>query len=417
MASLTTRIAVRMTAASVRRPGVTVLLALALVGFFVVEASQVVKEVGYSAYFGRDDPQVQRMVDFQRQFQVGLQLLVVFGCQESPKCQRMDEPWTLGFIGRLHSEIQALPNILRTTSVLNTPVVVGPLEARRLATSKPDGGWQLAQDWRSLLEQGRSQGLMLGTVLSEDGRSAGLLVELESIDSDPMRESVHSLFDLLAPFEEELGSDIYMAGEPIWNVVSADMLDHDSLVGTVQIFIVIFCILWILFRDPWMTVLPVAAIGPLFAAVQGMTGLLSIPVTLPLGIVPPLVLVIAFTASVHFLTAFLRHCEDDAGGALVAAADEIGSGCFWAAATTAAGFSTFLWSDLQGFRDVGRLAAIGSTLGFVATFTLLPALISLRARRGRWQPAEKRTQVLGKLLAALSSFVSRRSRLALLIHA
>jgi predicted RND superfamily exporter protein len=113
---LTARIAVRMTTASVRRPGVTVLIALALVGFFLVQASTVVKEVGYSAYFGRDNPLVNRVVDFQREFHVGLQLLVVFGCQESPKCQRMDEPWTLDFIGRLHSAIEALPNVLNTTS-------------------------------------------------------------------------------------------------------------------------------------------------------------------------------------------------------------------------------------------------------------------------------------------------------------
>ena len=413
MPSLTTRIAVRMTAASVRRPGVTVLIALGLVAFFLLQTRTLVKEVGYSAYFGRHNPLVNKLVDFQREFHVGLQLLVVFGCQDSPNCQRIGEPWTLDFIGRLHSAIAALPNVLKTTSVLNTPVVVGPLETRNLAAVNKDGSWQLAQDWRALLERGRSQGLMVGTVVSEDDHSAGLVVELESVDSVPMRDSVHSLFNLLAGFEDELGTEIYMAGEPIWNVVGADMIDHDSLVGTVGLFIVMFGILWVLFRDPWMTVLPLAAIGPLFAAIQGITGLLSIPVTLMLGIVPPLVLVIALTASLHFLTAFLRHCVDDVDRALVTAAEDVGSGCFWAAATTVSGFSAFTFSDLQGFSDVGRLAAIASTLGFVATFTLLPALICLRARRGRWRPAHRRTHIANELLAAISTSVARHSRLVL----
>ena len=65
----------------------------------MLQASSLVKEVGYSAYFGRDNPLVDRVVTFQREFQVGLQLLVVFGCQESPKCQRIDDPWVLDFIG------------------------------------------------------------------------------------------------------------------------------------------------------------------------------------------------------------------------------------------------------------------------------------------------------------------------------
>ena len=81
MPDWTTRIAVRMTTASVRRPGVTVSIALGLVAFFLVQASTLVKEVGYSAYFGRDNPLVDRVVGTQREFNVGLQLLVVFGCQ------------------------------------------------------------------------------------------------------------------------------------------------------------------------------------------------------------------------------------------------------------------------------------------------------------------------------------------------
>lgn len=403
----------RLTKLSVGKPWVTVAIALVLVAIFLGLASQLVKEVGYSAYFGRDNPEVHRIVDFQKEFQVGLPILVVFGCRDTSRCDSVGEPWALDFIGRLHSRIDALPNVLSTTSVLNTPIVVGPLETQTLGRRSDSGAWELADGWEELLERGREQGLMTGVVLSEDARTAGIVVELQSIDSVPMQQSVHDLFDLLPEFEKELGTSIYMAGEPIWNVSASDMIDHDSIVGTVGIFTTMFVILWLLYRDPAMTLLPLAAIGPLFAAIQGFTVLLGIPVTLILGVVQPLVLVIALTISVHYLTAFLRCEEGDITKALIDAARDSGPGCFWAATTTALGFCTFFLSDLRAFRDVGQLSALGCVLGFVMTFTLLPALIEIRGRWSDWRPGRKRASALSDLLSSAYATIANHSRLVL----
>ena len=56
-----------------------------------------------------------------------------------------------------------------------------------------------------------------------------------------------------------------------------------------------------------LAVLPVVSVGALAGAVQGIQGLLGIPMTSILAALPPVLVVVAVTASLHLLTAFLRH--------------------------------------------------------------------------------------------------------------
>jgi predicted RND superfamily exporter protein len=90
-----------------------------------------------------------------------------------------------------------------------------------------------------------------------------------------------------------------------------------------------------------------------------------------------LLVVISVTSSIHLLTAFVRGGGASRSDRLLAAAGQVGNACLWAAITTAAGFASFLWSDLASFRHFGFAAASGLALAFASTFILLPALIVL----------------------------------------
>jgi hypothetical protein len=67
-------------------------------------------------------------------------------------------PGEVGY-GRLHGAADRLPNVRRTWSLLNSPIVTGPLETHTLAAGGADavvGGppWRLAPAWPSLLQLG-----------------------------------------------------------------------------------------------------------------------------------------------------------------------------------------------------------------------------------------------------------------------
>ncbi|MAE93826.1 MAG: hypothetical protein CL910_04130 [Deltaproteobacteria bacterium] len=396
-----------LTEISIQRPLVTVGLGLVVTLGLAFQAAQLSSEVGYAAYFGPDDPAVHRLSDFFEEFDSGLHVLVVFGCPGSNVCSSVRDRAALEFIGEMQRDLDALPNVRRTQSVLNAPIVVGPLETRTIAARSGGGDYSLSPDWEPLAEQSLGEPFLANVVVSGDGKTAGIIVEFQSLDSRPVRELVHAILDLVPRYEEELGSEIFVAGDPVWTVVADDDLDADSINLTLLMFVLIVAVLWGFFRDVWLTILPVLAVGGLTVAIHGVIALLSIPMTTILAALPPVLVVIAITAAIHLLTGFLRHPDLEPGAALVRAADQVGPGCLWAAVTTAVGFGSFVLSDLGSFRQFGLAAAIGFILAFLGTFTLLPALLCLMPPRTRG-PDRARLGVVREILSAAVGAVSSR---------
>ena len=371
----------RLTRASVTRPRLTAAVGLGLTLLLLHQASRLVGEVGYAAYFGPGDPAVARLADFFEEFESGLHVLVAFGCPGSPVCGSLRERPALEFLGRLQAAIDRSPNVRSTRSLLNAPVVLGAWEARSLAEPGGDRSYALAADWEPLLARALDEPFLAELVVSRDARTAGIVVELQSLESAALREGVHALLALARAHEAELGAEIYVAGDPVWAVVADDDLDADARNLTLLMLALVLGLLFAFFGDPWLALLPVLAVGGLAAAIHGVAALLGLPMTAILAALPPLLLVIAVAAAIHLLAAFRRRPEAEPAAALVAAAGEVGAGCFWSAATTAAGFASFLASDLAAFRHFGLVATLGVALGFLGTFGLLPALLCLRPPR------------------------------------
>ena len=72
-----------------------------------------------------------------------------------------------------------------------------------------------------------------------------------------------------------------------------------------------------------------------------------------------------------------RHAGDDLCDALRDAGGEVGGALALAAASTAAGFYAFLPTEYRGVSELGVIAGTGMIVAFVASITLLPALLAL----------------------------------------
>ena len=237
-----------LTEISVRRPLATAAVGLVLTLGLAFQAAQLTSEVGYAAYFGPDDPAVHRLSNFFEEFDSGLHVLVVFGCPGSNVCSSIQDRSALEFIAELQRELDRLSNVRRTQSVLNAPIVVGPLETRTIAERNGQGEYSLAADWENLATRSLGEPFLANVVVSQDGKTAGIIVEFQSLDSEPVRDLVHAILDLTPKYEEALGSEIFVAGDPVWTVVADDDLDADSLNLTVLMFVLITAILWGFFR-------------------------------------------------------------------------------------------------------------------------------------------------------------------------
>jgi hopanoid biosynthesis associated RND transporter like protein HpnN len=80
-----------------------------------------------------------------------------------------------------------------------------------------------------------------------------------------------------------------------------------------------------------------------------------------------------------------RHRSDDLHAALRGAAADVGAPLALAALSIAAGFYAFLPTDYRGVSELGVIAGTGMIIAFIATVTLLPALLALLRPRGERQ--------------------------------
>src|SRR5690606_36529951 len=289
----------RLTAASARRPRIVAAIAALVAGGLLASASGRPSEVGYAAYFGPESEELRRLAAFHDEFETGSALLIVFGCRETPRCQRVDEPWALDFLARLHQAAERLPNVRRVASAWTVPVVLGPLDARPLGAR--DRPFALAPDWRERFAAGLAQPGLAGTVVARAARA--------SVVGEGLRATVPAARALRPAFERGRGAELHLAGDPVWPVVSADSLARDSRVLTALMFAAMAGVLWLLFRAAWLSALPLLAVGVVAALVEGLAHALGLPRTSLLAALPPLLVAIAIAASIHLLTAVARGRE------------------------------------------------------------------------------------------------------------
>ena len=402
-----------LTQTSVRHPWAILAAFCLIIGFALGQIGKLRSEVGYPAYFGPNDARVRHLTAFLEEFESGLHVVIAVGCQDGRFCETATEPRALDLIGRLQRDVDRLPNVRRTWSLLNTPILVGPLETRTLATRRSDGQYVLDDGWADLARRAPAEPFLANAVISRDARTAGVVVELQSLESSSVRELVHGIMNLRAPYEVELGGEIFVAGDPAWTVLSSDDLDRDSMNLSALMIAVMLGVLWFVFRDLRLVLLPVIAVAAVAVSTYGLVAVSAIPLTAIIAAIPPLLVVIGTAATMHFITAFLRSEARVPAQALIEAAQDVGAGAFWCAVTTAAGFASFLWSDLQIFREFGLVAVIGVLCSFVVIFTVIPSLICLSMTRSR--PARRESELVTSILGVAHDAAFRRPRLVLFL--
>jgi|RhiMethySRZTD1v2_1073278.scaffolds.fasta_scaffold08988_3 hopanoid biosynthesis associated RND transporter like protein HpnN len=99
-----------------------------------------------------------------------------------------------------------------------------------------------------------------------------------------------------------------------------------------------------------------------------------------------------------------RHGNDNLRAALVSAARQAGKPLALAAAATAAGFWAFLPTDYRGVSELGLIAGTGMIIAFIASITLLPALLTVL------KPSGEAAEVGYRALAPVDRFVARHRR-------
>jgi hypothetical protein len=368
----------RLTEVSLRHPAWTLILCALFCVVAGAGAMQLRSETGYRAALGAEHPAVRGLDAFIADFGGGLPVQVAWSCDGIPDCTHPLSEDRLLAAERIAEAVRHLPGVKAVHTPGDTPVLVaqdGAIEARRLLV---DGSTSVDLD--ALVRRAAADPLWQGVLISEDSRTAALLIEIESSDPDLYAATVNTLLEAV---KKEGGAGYALVGDPIDFVLGGASLNWEAKrLGAVAALLVALTV-WILFRRPLAVVPALAAVGIAGLGCLGLMGWLGWPENEISQAIVPLLLVIGIGEGLFFLSRYRDLADAPEGSSttradlLLAAAKDVGFPCFITSTTTAAGLISFGSSELAGFVRFGITSATGILIALVATFTLFPVLVNL----------------------------------------
>lgn len=364
---------------------------IALAGFFAIASggSKIGFTTDYRYFFDNQNP---NLVDFERiqnTYSAPDTLMWVLQPDEGPATS----PRMLELIANMTEAAWQAPYVTRVDSLTNfqhsradgDDIVVSDLVEDPYNATAEDAARTLQIAW--------DEPALNLRLISEDGRTTAVVATLampKEQDAETPEELAETRAAVaeLAAFARELEAqfvddypDVHFAltgSVMLGNSFSeAARSDLQTLIP-IMLGILIFTIL-LLTRSIFGTVSAIVVVIVSAAAALGTAGWLGIPLSPPSASTPTVILTVAVADSIHILVTML--IQMNRGQSKFEALEESmrinWTPVFLTSVTTAIGFASLNFADAQPFRDLGTLAAIGAMYAWVASVTLLPALLAI----------------------------------------
>lgn len=307
-------------------------------------------------------------------------------------CLRGDGLWSgdgLRWAADLDAAARRVAGVEEVVNPLTRPRGTGTAILASYVDASRDAGIDIDIDIEALRRQLQRSPLdrHLG-LISPQGDALTLIVRMVSEDDALQRRATEHLETLLrAPPE---GIDTSLVGLPVLNQALDDSSREIDRIYFPALIAFAVVLLWLIFRDVWGIVLPMAFVGLCLLLALGTMGYTGTRLNLVLAILPPLLFVIALAHSLHLLLRFRQLYSGSSRRQRIASvlrtfADK-GWAVWWAGITTLIGFASLAFSPVAPVRSLGRWAAFGIAAITAISFTAYPLLLA----SGGSRPAEPR---------------------------
>lgn len=198
------------------------------------------------------------------------------------------------------------------------------------------------------------------------------------ITSEARIDLIQKIVTQSETFSALSGNSIKFSGLPYIRTTIAELIKKEMFLFIGLAIAITILIIYYLFRS-WRIVLIsqlVVAISVIWAL--GLMSILNYEITLLTAVIPPLIIVIGVPNCVFLLNKY--HQEYSKHGnkikALYRSIHSIGSAIFLTNLTTAAGFGTFMVTQIGILNEFGLAASIGVMGVFVVSLLLIPSIFS-----------------------------------------
>ena len=239
------------------------------------------------------------------------------------------------------------------------------------------------------LDSARERSSLTRTLVTDDGRTANLRLQLRNGDNQAMQAVVDATERQLDATPLPDGVVAEWGGETYLNLVWQDEMVDGMIRGFVVTLAIVLLLLVVLFRSVVWALIGIAPVLWTVLVVYGAIGLIGKDFDMPIAVLSTLVLGIGVDFAIHFVERF-RELRADLGStssAVAAFAEEPARALTRNAVVIAVGFLPLLFSSLTPYVIVGLFIGSIILLSWLATVVALPAVVGRTRQNSDGGPA------------------------------
>ncbi len=363
----------------IRAPRTALALVIAFTAFCAVGIPKLQTDGTLSELFRSKTKDFRNYTEMSSRFPTSeFDVLVVIEGKDIMKRDLLEE------IRGLHLELQfaqAVDGVISIFSMRGRPDEKGyapPIFPAEL----PEG-----EEFERLAKRAMDHPLIHGKLLSDRDENGQLTLLVLSLKKDVVIKkglsvTIGEIGKIARQALEPTGLEVQLAGAPVMQLEIRNAIKRDRFIYNGVGFLVGFIINLAFFRRPLLVF--IASICPVLSVVWalGILGHLDQRLTTFINVIPPLVMVIAFTDAMHMVFAIRRRMRDGMTRfeASRHAIKTIGPACVLTSLTTAIAMVSMGYTDSGLIRTFGLSAALSTLLAFVAVITVVPILTLLLIR-------------------------------------
>jgi hydrophobe/amphiphile efflux-3 (HAE3) family protein len=325
------------------------------------------------------------------------------------------QPPVLRYVSDLTRALEHEPQFADVTSLSNArsvraqgdDVASGPVMGHLPRTAEE------VEQLRSVALHGA---LLAKRVVSLDGTATAVLAKMRMLPRsrtvEQQGDAVAAASRILATLAPPPGVRVRVTGAPLVEVETTTALVRSQNTLTPVVLLVMILALVLTFRSVQGVLLPLAAVLVSVVWTAGIYSFFGRPLDMIGSVFPTILLVYGIVDPIFVYTRYLRKLDlgRHRQAAILEALSELVLPCFLTSLTTALGFAAFSTARLPMIRNFGVIVAIGVSLSFVTTLTVLPVLLALVPPPRRRRAATRASDWLDRALTRLWRTIrSRRS--------
>ena len=345
-------------------------------------------------WFRQDDPDWLKYRRFQKHFE-GDEFVVIAFEEEN-----IFEPRVLRKIKDLTEKLGELPHVSKVTSLTNVDDFRGGdgvLTISELVEQVPDDPVELER----LRDRALRQPLYTGNVISSDGRTTGILVEVEPAPkgNNYQRKLTDLIYDLCERESEKGSYRFQIAGTTILLGLEDKASTDDAVL---EFFLALALLIGVLYltHHRWMLVIiPLTVVTITNIWIHGIIALCGSTYNMVFGVLPAMVMVLGIADAIHYMNEYRLQRDRGADGlsAVRRTFCLVFVPCLFTSVTNSVGFGSMAVSHLRPVSEFGIYAGLAMLLAFVVNMVL----ISIWLGRLKRIPADIRPLRVRELLARL----------------